>query len=378
MTDNLTKETPLFDIEAIGRLVEQEHIRLMDDSTGNTQPLDHSPGKSSHLIGRPFRHSDHAQCLRDQSMSPSLRHQTEPRRILNEFTNLQSGRRPEVLWKHPNAHLPGSPRGPILKGNTINTHETFAGDEEPRKHAKECRLAGAVGPQKSGDARPQFQSDVLQGVNVAEANGHALQTYGHTSHSAPFYIDGAIVRCGTLIDPLGLRVVPLTLTTYETLVGTNPGVPIVRTHLTLNGVREPFEFADQFRLQYVRRRTAEDIATHVHVLSAAGKLRRLLDTTAAGIEAEVGDAVCVARCGYGQGQGHTQGQATDSTHDMLQTPKETPPRPGTAECCTAHDAPRARGRQGNALTHPKCSSEDARVREHLGWSGRCGMEGDEG
>ena len=164
------KSRRAFGIDARGRLVEQEQLRLVDQARGQRQPLLPPAGK---LSGE----------LRCRSASPSRSRlsRTAWRRFWSEYIRATKSRFSRDAQVFPEAealgHVPDLALDLLALGDHVVAEAGAAalvGAEQPAEHADERRLAAAVRAEEAADlAAADLQIDVIDDRAAAEALGHA-------------------------------------------------------------------------------------------------------------------------------------------------------------------------------------------------------------
>ena len=203
---------PLERIEAVGRLIEDHHPRIVDDRRGE-----------GHLLPRADRECFHGpipflsgvapiEYLVGSAQALGAGQSAQPRCIPHHL-DTREPRHGAFVFGHDAQQRPHPPR---LKGRIKAEHADAPRDQpdEPQDRSHERALAGTVGTHESGHAGRDLERNAIEHRTAAVAFHHAIEPHGEIvaheiiSNGIAHY-DSASCR-GCCILPRGGPIQPLT------------------------------------------------------------------------------------------------------------------------------------------------------------------------
>jgi hypothetical protein len=171
--EHLPHRHPGHGVEAGGRLVEEEGLRLMHEAPRDLHPAAHAPGQVPHRFVRPLGELDRLQQLRDQPAPPFGRDAVE----LGEDEEILLDAELEVaghgLGDDPDraAHAVGL----LADVEAVHPGGALGRGDEGREHPDEGGLSGAVGSEEAEDLPLLHrEADPLDRGEGAEPLGQVL------------------------------------------------------------------------------------------------------------------------------------------------------------------------------------------------------------
>ena len=144
-TNELPEALAQLDVDAGGRLVEDDHRRPVHERLRDQHPAFHAAGERAHVGVRLGREVEVMHHLVDPG---AVRAQTVVPRLDRERLAHGEKRIEDELLRH---HAEQPPRGPVLADDVVSEHarDAFVRPRKPGEHADQRRLAGAVRPEQA-------------------------------------------------------------------------------------------------------------------------------------------------------------------------------------------------------------------------------------
>jgi hypothetical protein len=173
-------------VEAVDRLVEEQHLGVAEQGGGDAEPLAHAEGEALGALLGHVLEADHTEYLvhpagRDarqlgQGQQVAAGGPAAVHRLgVEQGTDLAGGVRQLAVRVAADRHLPG--------GGVVQAED----------HAHRRRLAGAVGPQEAGDGpRPHLEGKVVHGClrAIALSQADCLDHAPHPSNGSGRLVSG--------------------------------------------------------------------------------------------------------------------------------------------------------------------------------------------
>jgi hypothetical protein len=175
-------------VEAVDRLVEQQHWRVAEQGGGDAEALGHAEGEAAHPLAGDAAQADLVEDLVDPGAGDAVAEREAQQVVVGTAAGVGG------VGLERGADLPQWPRV-VPVGPAVHGHPACCWGVEAEDQAHGGGLAGAVGPQEAGDlVRGHGEGEVVDGQRVAVALGQA----GGLDHQwAPG--PTAPLRCRTII-----------------------------------------------------------------------------------------------------------------------------------------------------------------------------------
>ena len=185
LRQQIAEAHPLAGIQSPGRFIQNQYLRIIQQSLGNPHPAFHAAGESGDFFVVDVRQGDSLQQFADSppaipfgqslqggDISQIILHREF--RIKTKLLGQKTEDIPVTLSQHPNRH-------------TVIQHLAGGGLHNPGNHPHQSCLACAVGAQKAPDTRRQLQADIVNRFFVFKFFGNLINQQFH--RKTPFRTD---------------------------------------------------------------------------------------------------------------------------------------------------------------------------------------------